>query len=326
MTIPADIRFGARARAHPIDPALSWEVLRGLQGQTKTLPPKLFYDARGAQLFERICELDEYYLTRAELEILETHAPEIAALAGRRAALVEYGSGAALKTRLILDALDEPVAYLPIDVSREQLERVASELSASYPNVVVMPICADYTQAVDLPRLPNVGRRVAFFPGSTIVNFHPTEASAFLHRVRRAIGPEGAMILGVDRRKDIETLNAAYNDPVGVTAEFNLNMLRRLNRELDADFNVGRFRHRAWFNDEASRMEMHLESVEPQVVTVAGVPIRFARGETIWTESSYKYDVPRLERVVSAAGFAIQRLWTDKRNRFWVAYLTVAAR
>jgi dimethylhistidine N-methyltransferase len=295
---------GPAADSRPIDPRLREEVLRGLLAGRKTLPPKLFYDPSGAALFERICELDEYYLTRAELEILRARAGEIAALAGPRCALVEYGSGAGVKVRLLLDALDAPAAYVPIDISREQLARVAVSLAGDYPGVAVRPLCADYTAPLRLPRLPAGARRLAFFPGSTIGNFHPTEAAAFLRRMRRALGPGGALILGVDRRKAAARLNAAYDDRAGVTAAFNLNVLARLNRELGADFDLAGFRHRAFFAPGPSRVEMHLESLADQTVRVAEVPVRFARGETIWTESSYKYDRARLRALAAAAGFA----------------------
>lgn len=322
MTAPIEHRSARGAEPALADRALREEVLRGLRGRPKTLPPKLFYDAAGAALFERICTLPEYYLTRAELEILRERAGEIAALAGPRCALIEYGSGAGVKIRLLLDALEEPVAYVPIDISREQLAHVARELAAEYPGVAVRPLCADYTARLALPPLPAGARRVAFFPGSTIGNFHPAEAAAFLHRIRHAVGPGGLLVLGVDRRKSERTLHAAYNDAAGVTAAFNLNILVRLDRELGADFDVDRFAHRAVFNREASRIEMHLVSREPQVVHVAGERITFERGETIWTECSYKYDRARLRRLASTAGFAITRLWTDARRRFWVAVLT----
>ena len=310
------------------DPALRAEVLAGLRGTPKTLPPKLFYDARGAELFERICELDEYYLTRAELSILRARAAEIASLVGPEAALVEYGSGAGVKVRLLLDAMEAAgtpfAAYAPIDISREQLVRVAAELSAEYPHVPVRPVCADYTGPLTVPDLPSRARRVAFFPGSTIGNFHPFEAAAFLRRVRAVVGHDGALLLGVDRRKDAGVLHAAYDDREGVTAAFNLNALARLNRELGADFALGAFRHRAVWNDEASRVEMHLVSAAAQAVRVAGEPFRFAPGETIWTESSYKYDRPRLERVVADGGFRVDHLWTDADERFWVVLLAAA--
>lgn len=300
------------------------EVLQGLCATPKTLSPKLFYDATGAALFERITTLPEYYLTRAEHEILGARAHEIAALAGPGCALVEYGSGAGIKIRLLLDALQRTAAYVPIDISVEQLVRVAGEIAAEYPRLPVHPVCADYTAPILLPDLPQRARRVAFFPGSTIGNFHPTEAAAFLRRVRRTVADDGVLVLGVDRRKDAAVLNAAYNDSSGVTAAFNLNILRHINEVRDADFDLTRFRHRAFFNAAASRVEMHLESLVRQTVTVDGVRIQFERGETIWTESSYKYDHMRLEQLVTSAGFAITRLWTDAAEQFWVAVLLAA--
>ncbi len=306
MTAPATAPAAAAPRplrapdARAFDTRLRAEALGGLLAERKTLPPKLFYDAPGAELFERICALDEYYVTRAELAILRERAGEIAALAGPRCALVEYGSGAGVKVRLLLDALDAPAAYVPVDISREQLAAVAASLAGDYPGVAVRPLCADYTAPLRLPRLPAGARRLAFFPGSTIGNFHPTEAAAFLRRMRRSLGPGGALILGVDRRKAAATLRAAYDDRDGVTAAFNLNVLARLNRELGADFDLARFRHRASFAPGPSRVEMHLESLAEQEVRVAGARVRFARGETLWTESSYKYDRARL-RALSAA-------------------------
>lgn len=304
----------------PAERSLRDEVLRGLTASRKTLPPKLFYDDAGARIFERICELDEYYLTRAELEILRAHAGDIAARAGEGCALVEYGSGAGIKVRLLLDALHAPSAYVPIDISGEQLARVSAELAAEYPRVAVRPVCADYTSHFRLPPLGGA-KRVAFFPGSTIGNFHPAEAAAFLRRVRGVVGRDGALVLGVDRAKDPRVIEAAYNDAQGVTAAFNLNLLVRLNRELGADFDLASFRHRAVFNAEASRIEMHLESLRAQTVHVAGQAIAFAAGETIWTESSYKYSHERLHETAASAGFVIDALWTDARERFWVAYL-----
>ncbi len=300
------------------------EVLAGLRAPRKALSPKFFYDARGAALFERITTLEAYYPTRSELAILEARVGEIAALAGPAVALIEYGSGAGQKVRLLLDALDAPVAYVPIDISGEQLERVAASLRDDYPQVDIHPYRADYTRPLELPRFPMARRRVAFFPGSTIGNFEPTAAAGFLRRVRRSVEDNGAMIIGVDRRKDPAVLERAYNDEAGVTAAFNLNLLTRLNRELGATFDLAQFRHQAVFNDEASRIEMHLESLTDQVVTVAGVAISFRAGETIWTESSYKYDLPRLEQLATDAGFRIDQLWTDPDQRFWVGFLAAA--
>ena len=312
---------GLRVAQYPAADTIRAEVLRGLLGDPKTLPPKLFYDRAGARLFEAICELPEYYLTRTELAILRRRAPEIASLCGEHTALIEYGSGAGVKVRLLLDELRNPAAYVPVDISMEQLTAVAAERAHQYPHLRVAPVCADYTSRFVLPPLPADARRVAFFPGSTIGNLHPAEATAFLHRIRSTIGPNGALILGVDRRKDERVLHAAYNDAAGVTAAFNLNLLTRLNRELNATFDLKTFRHWASFNDEASRVEMHLESTIDQRVYVAGTPIDFERGETILTECSYKYDREFLEAVVRPAGFTIQELWTDERGWFWVEFL-----
>ena len=316
------------ATASNVDPALRAEVIRGLTTLPKMLPAKLFYDAAGAALFEQITELPEYYLTRAELEILRAYVSDIARLGGERCALVEYGSGAGVKVRLLLDAFaceNHPItAYVPIDISREQLAAVASQIAAEYPTVPVHPVCADYTAPLHLPDLPQRARRVAFFPGSTIGNFRPIEAAAFLRRVRRSVADDGVLVLGVDRHKGSATLDAAYNDAAGVTAAFNLNVLRRLNREMGANFEVERFEHRAFFDEETSRVEMHLVSLDRQVVHLAGEHIAFDAGETIWTESSYKYDREALETLVTSAGFRVTRLWTDAAEQFWVAYLDAA--
>jgi dimethylhistidine N-methyltransferase len=333
---PPDEKYVSHA-AHPVEkcqrvtPAeksgrewLLHETLAGLCATPKTLPPKLFYDEAGARLFEEICLLPEYYLTRTELSILRKNVGEIAALAGPRSALIEYGSGAGVKVRMLLDALEKPAAYVAVDISEEQLARVTAELSAQYSNVQVAGVAADYTRPVPLPALPADARRVAFFPGSTIGNFHPTEAATFLTRVRRTVGPSGAIILGVDRRKDVAILNAAYDDAAGVTAEFNLNVLRRINRELGADFDLSAFRHEAFFNDDASRVEMHLVSQKEQAVHIDGTTIRFVKNETIWTESSYKYDESRLIELASEAGLRVSRLWTDQCNWFWIAFLESA--
>jgi len=298
------------------------EVVEGLTSNPKTLPPKLFYDAVGAELFERICELPEYYLTRTELSILHSAVDEIAAMIGPGAALIEYGSGAGQKIRLLLDTLDHPRVYMPVDISARQLADVAESLAAEYPNVDIKPVCADYTARFDLPSLPaGVNRRVAFFPGSTIGNFHPPHAAAFLSRVRTLIGPGGMLLLGVDRVKDSRALHAAYNDAEGVTAKFNINLLERIVRDTGAQIDVDAFEHHAFFNAEASRIEMHLRSRIAQECVVGGERISFASGETIWTESSYKYSEESFEALIAAAGFETARLWTDEGDNFWVALL-----
>ncbi len=308
-------------KSSTISPSLRTTVLGGLFNRPRTLPPALFYDATGAALFEKISDLPEYYPTRTECSILEQHAGDLARHAGANVALIEYGSGEGVKVQFLLDHLEAPVAYIPVDVSCEQLNEVARKRSAQFPDLQVLPVCADYTRPFELPGLPPRTRRVAFFPGSTIGNFHPTEASAFLHRIRHATGTDGGLILGVDRRKDERVLHAAYNDSAGVTAQFNLNALSHLNHQLGANFNLDNFRHVAFFNDEASRIEMHLESVVDQQVIVDGNEISFEAGETIHTESSYKYDEQRLVALVEGSGFCIEELYTDEREWFWVAWL-----
>lgn len=313
----------APARHDIVNDTMLAEVLAGLRAYPKTLPPKLFYDSRGAELFETICELPEYYLTRSELSILEKRVGEIASFVGPRAALIEYGSGAGQKIRLLLDALEHPVAYVPVDISNEQLDDVAASLAEEYPDVEIKPLCADYTKAFGAPDLPaHVARRVAFFPGSTIGNFDPPQAAMFLSRVRELVGQSGALILGVDRVKDTAVLDAAYNDSEGVTAQFNLNILHRIRCELGVELNVNSFEHLAFFNEAASRIEMHLRSRIAQTITVAGEPIEFAKGETIWTESSYKYSEELLHSLLEASGFKIDRLWTDLHENFWVSILS----
>ncbi|MEO8227219.1 MAG: L-histidine N(alpha)-methyltransferase [Gemmatimonadota bacterium] len=323
MRIPLDGRKAEMTSAAG-DHTLREDVVRGLLADPKTLPPKLFYDQAGAALFETICTLPEYYLTTAEQEILAASAGAIAARAGAECALLEYGSGAGVKVRLLLDAMTRPAAYVPIDISAEQLERVAREIAGEYPTVAVRPVCADYTRPVTLPPLAGASRRVAFFPGSTIGNFQPVEAAAFLRRIRRTVGNTGALVLGIDRVKPVDVLDAAYNDAAGVTAAFNLNMLAHINREFGGNFRLDRFRHRAFFNLAESRIEMHLVSVVPQVMRVAGIEVEFGAGETIWTESSYKYDELHLGELIDAAGFRMVERWTDVRERFWVVYLEPA--
>lgn len=301
--------------------SLQYKALDGLTNHIKTLPPALFYDDIGARLFEEICKLPEYYPTRTELSILAQYAPVLASQVGFDAALIEYGSGAGKKVCYLLDQLESPIAYIPVDVSRKQLLEVAAKRSEQYPELDIVPICADYTQPFNLPLLPSRSRRVAFFPGSTIGNFHPAEAVSFLKRIRHVVGQNGRLILGVDRKKDPEILHAAYNDQAGITAAFNLNILAHLNRELGATFDLSHFRHISFFNDEANRIEMHLESLITHQVTVASKLIKFEAGETIQTECSYKYDEEHLTSLAERSGFNIDTLYTDEREWFWVALL-----
>jgi dimethylhistidine N-methyltransferase len=300
------------------------EVLRGLRKPVKELPCKYFYDEEGSRLFDAICELDEYYLTRTELAILGRHAPKMAALLGPGCLLVEFGSGSGLKTRLLLDALPGPAAYVPVDLAREHLLHSAEELRARYPGLEVLPLCADFTDNLDLaaPRKP-AARRTVYFPGSTIGNFGPRAMHRLLRRIAGLCGPGGALLVGTDLQKDAAILEPAYDDSRGVTAAFNLNLLRRINRELGADFDPGAFRHRAVYNRARGRIEMHLVSLRDQAVRVEEEVFSFAEGESIRTECSYKYDMGRFREQAAAAGLEVARVWTDERRLFAVQYLTV---
>lgn len=309
------------------DPAqvrLRREVLAGLKSSPRTLPPALFYDTRGAALFEEICHLPEYYPTRTEETILSAHAHDLASLIGPRAAIIEPGSGAATKVRHLLRALESPVAYIPVDVAEEQLARVAGERAREFPALRVRAVLGDYHDAIPLPPLPGDARRVVFFPGSTIGNLHPSEAEKFLRDIATVVGPDGGLVLGVDRRKDPRILHAAYNDAAGVTAEFNLNILTRLNREFHGTFHRAGFRHRAFFNDAESRIEMHLEAVSPQTARVEHLELSFAAGATIRTEVSYKYDRARLNAVAASGGWRVVECFSDPQNWFWVCWLVPA--
>ena len=320
---------GALAAFHDLAPAeqsFRDTVLAGLSRRVKALPCRLLYDERGSELFEAICELPEYYLTRTEIAILADCAPEIARLVGRHAQLIEFGSGSSRKVRILLDALEEPSAYVAIDISREPLRRAAEDLAAEFPAIPVVAICADYLEPLRLPPLParGDGRRIGFFPGSTIGNFTPEEAEDFLRGCRRVIGREGAMLVGVDLKKDRAMLDAAYNDRAGVTAAFTLNLLERINRELGANFDLDRFEHDASYNEAAGRIEIYIRSLVDQVVTVAGHAIRFAKDERIHTEDSCKYGVSEFQRLASRAGFRPVRAWVDNDELFSVHLLDAA--
>jgi dimethylhistidine N-methyltransferase len=296
------------------------EVLEGLSANPRTLPCKYFYDARGAELFERICELDEYYLTRADLDATRTHIEAIAACIGNGVRLVELGSGAGIKTRILLEHLTDLTSYVPVDISAEQLARNAEALRADYTGLAVHPVAADYTQPFELP--PSRARTVVYFPGSTIGNFHPPEAVAFLRRLYRLVAPAGGMLIGVDLKKERAVLERAYDDAAGVTAAFNLNLLERINRELGADFDLQRWTHRALYDERAGRIEMHVVSAVDQRVTIADRTFAFGRGETIRTEVSYKYALEDFARLAGEARLAVDRVWLDRAGRFSLQWLT----
>ena len=305
------------------------DVLCGLSRSPKELSCKYFYDRRGSRLFDRICELEEYYPTRTEMAIMRRHGVEMAALLGPHCRLVEYGSGSSLKTRILLDHMDRPAAYVPLDISREHLKESAAALSTAYPALPVTPVCADYNADFELPPAPLDALRTAvYFPGSTIGNFHPEQALRFLHHVAHVCGPGGALLIGVDLKKDIAILEPAYNDREGVTAEFNLNLLRRINFELGADFDLDGFGHYAYYNQLQGRIEMHLISRKTQTVHVpspagpnGAVPIHFRANESIHTENSYKYSLPEFARLADMASFDIERTWVDENDLFSVQYL-----
>jgi len=303
------------------------DALAGLRQPSKTLPCKYFYDAEGSKLFDQICTLPEYYPTRTELGILRAHAAEMARCLGPELLLIEYGSGSSVKTRLLLDRLARPSAYVPVDISREHLFETALALRLDYPQLAVLPVCADFSAPFAPPRaLRPALRRAVYFPGSTIGNFSEAGAVALMAGVARLVGPGGAFLVGVDLKKDPRVLERAYDDAAGVTAAFDRNLLARMNRELDADFDLRRFSHRAVWVPAASRIEMHLVSDVEQVVHLDGVEIHFARGESICTEHSHKYTRTGFARLARRAGLAVRRVWTDRAARFSVQYLEVPRR
>jgi dimethylhistidine N-methyltransferase len=297
------------------------ELIAGLQQRPKSVSPKFFYDAAGSALFEQICELPEYYPTRTEIGILTTHAQAIARCIGPRAEIVEFGAGSLRKLRLLLDALDEPLRYTPIDISGEHLLEAAAALRRERPQLDVLPVIADFSGALNLPPAPaEAASRVGFFPGSSIGNFAPDEALRLLQRMATWLAG-GGLLIGVDLVKDPAELHAAYNDAAGVTAAFNLNLLVRANRELGADFELARFAHYAFYNPLARRIEMHLISRGAQTVHVAGERFEFADGESLHTENSYKYTVDGFRALAREAGFMPEAVWCDAAQRFAVHWL-----
>ena len=299
------------------------DVLEGLARPQKALPPKYFYDAAGSQLFERICRLDEYYPTRVELSITKRHLADMARFAGNGCALLEYGSGESLKTRLLIRAL-RPSVYIPVDISADALRGAVARLGGEFSWLTVTPVVGDFSRPIELPPFPGRARRVIYFPGSTIGNLTPDEAHGFLKMSRAQVGAKGAMIVGVDLKKDANVLHAAYNDAKGVTAAFNLNLLARINRELGGDFDVKRFAHYAFYNPLAGRIEMHLVAREAQTANIGEYRFAFERGESIHTENSYKYTVAEFAALAERAGFRAVKLWLDPRSLFSVHGLVAA--
>jgi dimethylhistidine N-methyltransferase len=301
------------------------DVFEGLSREQKELPCKYFYDDRGSELFNTICGLDEYYPTRTETALLQAHGREMADLIGPGVCLIEFGCGSLLKTRLLLDALRSPAAFVPIDISADHLLQSAAGLAADYPNLEVLPVVADFTRPVKLPDKARKAseNRIGFFPGSTIGNFDHAGAADFLATVADMVGGGGALLIGVDLKKDEDILVRAYDDAQGVTAAFNRNVLERINRELGGCFDIETFRHRALYNGAEGRIEMHLVSEKDQTVTVHDRDFTFTEGETIHTEDSYKYHVEEFSSFAARAGFRSARTWVDGDGLFSLHYLTL---
>lgn len=297
-------------------------VINGLASRPRSIPPKFFYDERGSQLFAEICATPEYYPTRTEMKIIEQNIEEISHYLGHDCLLIEPGSGSSEKVRLLLDTV-EPHTYMPMDISSDYLLAMATDLANDYPEVNVAAACVDYTEPLELPYSPGDIRRVAFFPGSSIGNFEPVAAITFLANIAHIVGRGGGLLIGVDLKKDPAILHAAYNDAQGLTADFNKNLLRRINHELNADFDTELFTHCAFYNTELGRIEMHLESSQAQTVEVADHCFRFARQERIHTENSYKYSLDEFRRLAQRAGFEPAKIWVDDDHLFSVQYLTV---
>jgi dimethylhistidine N-methyltransferase len=302
------------------------DVIAGLSSNPRTLPCKYFYDERGAALFQRICELPEYYTTRTEIDILDRNRAEIASQIGANIELIGLGTGAGTKTRILIEALKDAAVYIPVDISEKQLRESTALFQKIFPNLEILPVCADYLQPVTLPSpRRKAARNVVYFPGSTIGNFEPDEALEFLCRIANVCRENGGLLIGVDLKKDQHLLEAAYNDSVGVTAQFNLNLLDRLNRELGADFDLDQWRHRAIYNSSAGRIEMHLISEIDQFVHLDEHKFHFRRGEKITTEFSYKYAPEEFAALAGKAGFQFVRMWTDDARLFGVFYFSCSA-
>lgn len=308
---------------HPEPEDFHSEVVAGLSQRPRQLAPKFFYDDRGSQLFEAITRLPEYYPTRTEIDLLQKHGQDMADMLGNDGLLFELGSGSDTKVRVLLDAL-RPRAYAPIDISRESLRLAAGAIAGDHPKLEVHAICADYSKPLALPDIVATKRRAVFFPGSSIGNFDPDQACDLLRRIVRIIGPEGRLLVGVDLKKSPAQLHAAYNDSQGVTAEFNLNLLTRINRELDANFDLAGFRHEAFYNAQLGRIEMHLVANTPQRIRIDGSSFEFQTGESIHTENSYKYSIEEFQALAVRAGMASLRVWHDDDALFSIHCLQPA--
>jgi dimethylhistidine N-methyltransferase len=313
------------SEVRPTSADLLADVIAGLSSDPRTLPCKYFYDERGAALFKKICDLPEYYITRTEIDILDRHRAEIASQLGPNVELIGLGTGAGTKTRILIEALEKPAVYIPVDISEKQLRKSAALFRKIFPDLEILPVCADYLQPVVLPSPRHTAaRNVVYFPGSTIGNFEPNEALQFLRRIANVAGRGGGLLIGVDLQKDQNVIEAAYNDSAGITAQFNLNLLARINRETGADFNLDRWRHRAIYNSNAGRIEMYLISATDQTVRIQDREFRFRADEKILTEHSYKRTPEGFIALARQAGFDFVKLWTDDARLFGVFYLVTA--
>lgn len=299
------------------------EVIDGMHKNQKQLPSKLFYDERGSALFDKICELDEYYPTKTEMQIMQDNINEIGSLLGEGTILIELGSGSSTKIRLLLDHIPGLAGYIPIDISAEHLKKSSISLKKDYPELDIFPLAADYTRPFNLPIIEKpFDHKAVYYPGSTIGNFVPNRAKRFLQRIAKICGNNGGLVIGVDLKKDRETLERAYNDKKGVTAEFNLNMLRRINKELNANFDLNNFYHNAVYDQIRGRIEMHLVSRKKQKININSAEINFDEGEFILTEYSYKYTLNEFAELTRGI-FDVKKVWTDKNNLFSIQYLRV---
>jgi dimethylhistidine N-methyltransferase len=323
--VTSDPSIKTRTPELMLDVSFRDAVFAGLSASPKTLPCKFFYYAEGSRLFDRICELPEYYVTRVDLQLHRDNLEDIVAVLGENALIAEFGSGSSVKTRLLLDKHKSLAGYVPIDISEKHLLATAAALRRRYPMLPILPVVADYTEEVKLPEFPREPRRVVvYFPGSSIGNFTHEESAAFLERACRLAGGNGGLLIGIDMQKPLEVLLPAYNDAAGVTRDFNLNLLSRINRELDGDFNVSQFEHEATYNDREGRIEMRLHSRRDQNAKVAGREFKFAQGEAIVTEYSYKYTIEGFSKTAAQAGLRVARVWQDKNKWFSLVYLIVS--
>lgn len=299
-------------------------AVEGLTASPKHLACKYFYDERGSALFDQICELEEYYLTRTELAIMEQYASEMGEQIGEGVMLVEYGSGSSVKTRILLDNLPNPVAYVPVDISGEHLEGVAVQLRQDYPHIEILPVCADFTRDFTLPKSTRPATHAAvYFPGSTIGNFEPQAAEALLSKIAPLCGTGGGLLIGIDLEKDADVLEAAYDDEPGVTASFNLNLLHRLKNELNAEIDLDGFEHEVIYNPDVSRIEIYIRSLQDQAIVLDGQRFQLSAGERIHTEYSHKHSIAGFAEIAARAGLTLHRTWTDPQQYFAVLHFAV---